>query len=119
MGAHDGENANGWIRLLTGGHLASKWGVGSWAFLNSKGDSSSSRAPLMLVIFHGVEHCVRLVLPSNDAAAADADTKDVSTADVDTKDASAADVDTKDAFAADADTKDASATEADEALAGG
>jgi len=52
--AHNGSRQNGWIRLLKGGLVGSKWGAGNWKCLHS------SEPPLLLVTFKGVEHALRL-----------------------------------------------------------
>lgn len=54
--AHDGSRQNGWVRLLSGGALTSKWGTGTWRLLQVQAETP----PLLLVTFHEVEHALRL-----------------------------------------------------------
>jgi len=53
--AHNGIRQNGWIHLLSGGTLSSKWGLGTWQIIGR------CRPPLLLIMFSQVEHALRLV----------------------------------------------------------
>merc|ERR1712232_1448856 len=64
----DGARQNGWLRLLSGGKLTSKWGTGMWDLLPPSAEWPEE-APLLLVTFNLVEHALRLIESASDNAA--------------------------------------------------
>eukprot|EP00931_Biecheleriopsis_adriatica_P043887 TRINITY_DN2507_c0_g1_i1.p1 TRINITY_DN2507_c0_g1~~TRINITY_DN2507_c0_g1_i1.p1 ORF type:complete len:839 (+),score=182.29 TRINITY_DN2507_c0_g1_i1:29-2518(+) len=60
--AHNGTRQNGWIKPLANGALATKWGRGTWQFLEAPDPASRrDRAPLMLASFGATQHVLRLM----------------------------------------------------------
>ncbi|CAE8586863.1 unnamed protein product [Polarella glacialis] len=67
--AHDGSRPNGWIRMLTGGILATKWGGGTWQVANSPPRAGEEATPPLLIATFGSDQHVLRLDPANGTGA--------------------------------------------------